>query len=88
VFDSRLVIKMPSKMTYEAGTTPSIKNLDGNILKSEIAIETAYPGCDVQVCYAVTHSSLNDVPGGTTLRFNIVGTTNQESVQDAGLWGV
>jgi hypothetical protein len=55
-----------------------------------IALETIYAGCqNGRVCYSISHSNINDVPaGGTTLRFSIYGTINQESVQGAGSWGV
>jgi hypothetical protein len=75
-FDSRIVVKMPSIMTMAAGTTPSVRNMDGKFLGAKIAVETAESGCDSRVCFALTHSNIGDIPGGSTLSFRISGTTN------------
>lgn len=86
-FDSRVVIQMPARLTKDATFAPTVKNLDGSVLNAALAYETAYPGCTgTVVCYSITHANLHDVPAGSTLRFRISGTVNQEAVQSAGTW--
>jgi len=80
---------MPAQMTRDVDSVPSVKNLDGNVLLPAIEVDTEFPGCDgTIVCYSITHQNIRDVVEGSTLRFQISGTTNQESVQDAGSWFV
>jgi len=51
--------------------------MDGNFLGAKVALETeASLGCDSRVCYALTHTNIGDIPGGTILSFRISGTTN------------
>lgn len=88
-FDSRIVIKMPAKMTRAPTVMPFVKNLDGSLLNATISIEENFEGCSgTIVCYSITHSNLHPVPARSTLRFSITGTTNQESQQEAGAWEV
>lgn len=51
--------------------------MDGKFLGAKIAREKdASLGCDARVCYALTHTLIGDIPGGTTLIFRITGTFN------------
>lgn len=47
-----------------------------------------YPGCgtsgsSARVCYSITHTGPQVIPGGSALKFQISGTTNPESVVTA-----
>jgi hypothetical protein len=76
-FSSRILIKMPAQMTKDTNSSPSVKNLDGNVLLPAIVIDTEFPGCDgTIVCYSITHQNIRDVVEGSTLRFQISGTIN------------
>jgi len=80
---------MPEIMTKDLGTTQTVTNLDGKVLGTSIERETTFPGCETtRACYKIEHKNIDDVPGGTNLRFKIGGTINQESVQTAGTFFV
>lgn len=80
VFDSRIVIKMPEKLSIGNGVTPFLKNLDGKLFRAKITTITDFEGCTGSiVCYGITHENVQDVPGKSILQFSLTGTTNQES---------
>lgn len=89
MFDSRIVIKMPEKLTIQPGSTPEIKNLDGKVYGAKISQVTDFLGCVAPiVCYSIEHTNVREIPAGSILRFSILGTTNQVSQQKAGKWEV
>ena len=90
-FETRIVIKMPEKLSISPGVVviPFVKNLDGHLLDPQIKIETDFTGCATPaVCYSITTKNLIRVPAGTQIGLSITGTTNQESEQPAGKWAV
>ena len=79
----------PSEMTVDRTATPTMKSLDGKLLKAVIKFETTFAGCALpRVCYEITHSNIRAVAAGEVIKFSISGTTNQDSVRDAGKFSV
>jgi hypothetical protein len=90
VFDSRILVMMPDPMTGGSGA-PSVKAMDDYLVGPSIArIETddEHPGCSSRVCYGITHTTGQAIPGGSRLRLQIRGTVNQPSVQTASVFYV
>lgn len=83
-FDSRIVIMMPPKMTFDPALPADVKYLGEDMQLVAISSESVYPGCDTRVCYSITHSNIRNVPASSIIELRITGTINQESVQDAG----
>lgn len=78
-FDTRIVVKMPDKLSISPGVVvvPFVKNLDGHLLNPQIKIETAFEGCGVPaLCYSISYNNLIKVPAGTLIGLSITGTTN------------
>jgi hypothetical protein len=74
---------MPDPMTYEDGSTPSVKVLDDFLVGatiSRIKTDSEFPGCSSRTCYNIDHTTKVVIPGGSRIRLQIRGTMNQNSV--------
>jgi len=71
MYDSRIVIGMPERMTWDANFNGAdVKSLDGLVMNPVIERETSFTGCaEPRVCYSIKHSNFNDILPGFKIRF-------------------